>query len=133
MDTTDEPTRSAKIADVAAKLAKLDRERSRLVAELKRLVEGLPEEPSMGSVVVSGKPGSLFERIRSCLAAEPGREFGAEEIATACGVPPDEGPRKSFYSSLAKLAKLGQIRRVGHGRYQSMPVAPAEKPGPDFR
>ena len=130
MDTTDEPTRSAKIADVAAKLAKLDRQRAGLVAELKRLVEGLPAEPVTAGVVVSPKAGSLFERIRQTLASSPVRAFSAEEIASACSVPTDEGPRKSFYSSLAKLSKSGQIRRVGHGRYQAVAVAPAEKPGP---
>lgn len=133
-DVADEAQRTAEIARVASRLARLDAQRARLVGELRALVAELPAGKgyrgdlgagaTIRKVVESPVAGSLFDSIRKFLAADPERDYPARDIAAACNVSlEDEEAQKSFYSSLAKLAHTGQIRRTRRGRYQALPAA----------
>jgi hypothetical protein len=60
---------------------------------------------------------NILAEIRDLLASKPTHEFTATEIKKHLGV--ERSNEKSFYSALAKLHKLGQIRRVGRALYKT--------------
>ena len=121
---------------LVAELARLEKRKRDVLSELeargvgdqeRQLVLEILGEPLQGKFGFPDEIGPLFRysaprrnmmaEIRNLLASEPAREFSATEIRTHLGIGPSF--EKSFYSALAKLHRLGQIRRVGRARYKS--------------
>jgi hypothetical protein len=125
-----------RLLSLAAELAKLERRKREILNELngrgfddkqRQLVLGILGESPQAKFGFDDDLGPLFRHsgsrrnilaeIRDLLASRPTDEFTAIEIKNHLGIqPPNE---KSFYSALAKLHKLGQIRRVGRARYKT--------------
>jgi len=59
-------------------------------------------------------------RARTAIYNEPTRTFTVKEICRALGM--TEANRTSIGTVLAKLARDGQIYRIGRGQYTSMPA-----------
>ena len=129
---------------LVAELARLEKRKRDVLSELKargvgdqerQLVFEILGETPQGKLGFPDDLGPLFRdsaprrnmlsEIRNLLASEPAREFPATEIRTHLGIGPSF--EKSFYSGLAKLHRLGQIRRVGRGRYKSGSVRPRSR------
>jgi len=120
---------------LVAELARLEKRKRDVLREItarglgnqeRQLVFEILGEAAQGELGFPVDSGPLFRdssrrnmlaEIRNLLASEPAREFGATEIKTHLGIGPSY--EKSFYSALAKLHHLKQIRRVGRGRYKS--------------
>jgi hypothetical protein len=129
---------------LAEELARLEKRRLEVLNELRardlkdqerQLVLGILGEPRQGKFEDLGPlfrdsarrqfrdlapRRNMLAEIRNLLASEPAHEFPAAEIKTRLEIGPSY--EKSFYSALAKLHRLGQIRRVGRARYKSIGV-----------
>jgi hypothetical protein len=130
---------------LAAELARLEQRKREILNEIRKaggfddkqreLLLGILGESPQAQFDFDG-PGPLFrhsvsrrnilDEIRNILASDPAREFSATEIKTRLRIDPLN--EKSFYSALAKLHKLGQIRRVGRALYKTASRTTKKRP-----